>query len=453
MANLATGTRVQKAAHQNKNRTFLDPDFGCGSFLGRFPPCVSEPKLTRKEPKFLSLFAGAGGLDLGLEAAGWNCLYASDIDEAAVATLRANVGRPLGDGRRVFAETVIEQADVTRLSAPILLAKAGVRRGDLDLLAGGPPCQSWSSAGRQLGFDDPRGRLFDDFVRIANGVDARWLLIENVRGLLTARGPDGQPGSALATIRRQLLNAGFQTTVGLLNAADYGVPQRRVRLFLLGFRSGDAPAFPSASHSKSGDALRAPTWATLGQALSGIAPVAGDEIIRPSEKLAPLLETIKPGSGLKSPGKSERTRPGGHWGYRQGCFVADLNQSARTVTANAQQDWVHDPAFGVRRLSPRECAAIQGFPGDWKFIGSPRTQYKLVGNAVPPPLARAIGAALIEQADSTEDSRANLAELLPLPPELAAHIRYTAREEASNGASRRAGIKALRSADLFSSLT
>jgi DNA (cytosine-5)-methyltransferase 1 len=312
------------------------------------------------------------------------------------------------------------------------------------LLAGGPPCQSWSSAGHQQGFEDPRGRLFDDFVRIASELDVRWLVMENVRGLLTARGPDGQPGSALAYIRGKLLKAGFQTTVTLVNAADFGVPQRRVRLFIVGFRAGDPPPFPSPTHEKPSSQhefiQRKRPWISLGTALAVLPPVCGDDIIRPSGRLAFELASIESGSGVKSPGKAERTRPGGHWGYKQGAFVADLEQSARTITANTQQDWIRDPKLGLRRLCPRECAAVQGFPQDWKFEGTRAVQYRLIGNAVPPPLAYAIGSSLKGHALAKQEVKAHvdLGALLPLPDQLRSAIEYTAREERANGPSRRA---------------
>ena len=312
----------------------------------------------------------------------------------------------------------------------------------MSLLAGGPPCQSWSSAGHQLGFDDPRGRLFDDFVRVAKGLDARWLLMENVRGLLTARGPDGQPGSALDLIRRNLLRAGFQTTVALLNAADFGVPQRRVRLFLIGFRSGDVPPFPRPTHSKLPSFEGGMPWVPLADALNAVSGLAPTEIFRPTGKMADDLANIPAGSGVKSPGKSERTRPNGHWGYKQGAFVADPSQSARTVTASAQQDWIRDATRGLRRLAPRECAAIQSFPKSWRFEGNLVAQYRLIGNAVPPLLAEALGMSLLSHARLGELPKAvKFNDLIPLPPKLAYHVRYTAREEASNGQSRREAPK------------
>lgn len=380
---------------------------------------------------FISLFSGAGGLDIGLEAAGFSCLYASDIDAAAHATLVANKRRNAGH----LARAVVENADVSRTSGTHILDSIGAMRGQVPLLVGGPPCQSWSSAGHQKGWHDPRGRLFDDFVRLAGELDVRWLMFENVRGLLTARGPDGVPGSALTLIRTKLLTAGFQTQVALLNAADYGVPQRRVRLVVFGYRIGDQLAFPEPSRAKN-DAVR--SWLPMAATLAAVGGLAPDEIIRPNPKLLAQLSELRPGSGVKSPGKAEATRPGGHWGYKQGAFIADTAIPARTVTANQQQDWVIDPRLGIRRLCPRECAALQTFPSDWLFAGKRSDQYRLIGNAVPPLLAEQIGGALHRHiVQSWDEGRASIAALDPLAPQLEAAVRYTIKEEWRNGPSRR----------------
>lgn len=397
--------------------------------------------MTGSNAKYVSLFSGAGGLDLGLEMSGWQTVYASDNDRQAIETLQANVGRDLGLSRRAFDGTMIDCADVRSLTGKLILEHSGLQKGAVPLLAGGPPCQSWSSAGHQLGFGDPRGQLLFDFVRLANELDVRWLLLENVRGLLTARGPEGVPGSALTNVRRDLLEAGFQTTVTLLNAADFGVPQRRVRLFMLGYRAGDPPPFPLPTHAKSGWLDGTSAWVALTHALKSVGDLEPHEIIRPTGKMAEELACVMPGAGLKSAGKAERTRPSGHWGYKQGAFVADVMQPARTVTASPQQDWIRDEVRGLRRLCPRECAAIQSFPASWTFQGTAQTQYRLIGNAVPPLLAKAIGESILPAMiapDSETESRSHFEELLPLPARLDYHVQYTNREEASNGASRRA---------------
>jgi DNA (cytosine-5)-methyltransferase 1 len=386
--------------------------------------------------KVASLFSGLGGLDLGLESAGWDCVYASDIDRYAVESLQKNQNVALGSGRGFMSSGHIELADVRTIQGADILAKAGERRGGITLLAGGPPCQSWSSAGHQLGFEDPRGQLIRDYLRIAAELECRYLLFENVRGLVTARGPDGIPGSALTWFRDQLFARGWQTHVELFNAADYGVPQRRVRVFLVGYRSGDKPALPEATHRRAPQGSQRP-WVSLGECIGSLSPVTPEEIIRPTGKLAVDLANIRPGSGVKSPGKAEATRPGGHWGYKQGAFVADPALPARTVTANAQQDWVIDPYLGLRRLTPRECAALQSFPRDWTIAGRRGDQYRLIGNAVPPILAEAVGRTLLSSVEPMGHPT-KWAAPSPLPARLQSAIDYTRREESRNGQSRRA---------------
>jgi DNA (cytosine-5)-methyltransferase 1 len=171
--------------------------------------------------------------------------------------------------------------------------------------------------------------------------------------------------------------------------------------------------------------------------------IQDDEVILPNEKLAKQLCKLTPATGVKSPGKKESTRPGGHWGYKQGAFVADINLPARTITASAQQDWIVDPKHGIRRLCPRECAALQSFPADWKFVGNRAAQYRQIGNAVPPKLAEAIGGVLISQlsTSSARSPKIKPKELLPLDGKLTAAIHYTKKEEARNGESRRGQVE------------
>ena len=388
-------------------------------------------------PSVVSLFSGLGGLDLGLESAGWECVFATDLDPRAVESLRANRGYSLAGGARFLETAQIEQADARALAGRDILSRVGRRRGEITLLAGGPPCQSWSSAGHQLGFRDPRGQLIDEYLRLAREMDCRFLLFENVRGLVTARGADGVPGSALAWLREQLFAGGWQSRVELLNAADVGAPQRRVRVVLIGYRAGDAPQPPSPTHAKAATEAGLRPWRTLARSLAKLAPPVHEEVVRPSGNLAVELATLPPGSGVKSAGKREATRPGGHWGYKQGAFVADPDLPARTVTANGQQDWVRDPNLGLRKLTPRECAALQTFPANWIVPGSRSDQYRLIGNAVPPLLAKHIGAALLASIAPSTPQTSRWIGPAPLPEKLQSAIDYTQREERRNGDSRR----------------
>ena len=157
------------------------------------------------------------------------------------------------------------------------------------------------------------------------------------------------------------------------------------------------------------------------------------EFIRPSAKLQALLQDSPGGSGLKSAGAREATRPGGHWGYRQGTFVADLRQPARTVTGSASQDWIRLPDGSLRRLTLGECAGLQGFPDGWQFAGPVASRFKQVGNAVPSIFGRVLGHAILT---ALARGQRTPPESAPLPREFLSAVSYTKREQARNGASR-----------------
>jgi DNA (cytosine-5)-methyltransferase 1 len=395
-----------------------------------------------ENPIVVSLFAGAGGLDVGLENAGFNITVAVDNDPVSVATLQHNQMRclPRPDGGAYLAGTRILELDITKLSGSELIA----RNSPIDLLVGGPPCQPFSSAGKMLGFGDPRGTLFADFVRIAAALRPSHILFENVRGLVTARGRDGKPGSALKQVLSSFEEIGYFTNASLLNAADFGSFQRRIRLFILMSREGLPPEFPNPTHqdprsrseqapSLFGDKLM--PWRTLGEFLHGGLEPKPDELVRPSARLSKLLEHVPSGSGLRSAGTIETTRPGGHWGYRQGTFIADLTMPARTVTASSCQDWVRWPEGTIRRLTLSECKTLQGFPTEWDFLGPKAAQFRQVGNAVPAQFGETLGRSILrcmmrEQGEGRGRS-------MPLPKFIHEAISYTMREEARNGDSRR----------------
>lgn len=393
----------------------------------------------RKRPTLVSLFAGAGGLDIGLELAGFQTVTAVDNDSDCVATLRANQARgvPCCGGRRLLGGTKIIQADVETLE-PRQLRPAG-RRGAWvpDLLAGGPPCQPFSSAGKMLSVNDERGRLFEHFVRIAAAVRPRFILFENVRGLVTARGPSGESGEVLFLVQTAFEEIGYATRFGLLNAADFGCPQRRARLFMLAARCSPLPVFPEPTHAERPETgffeTKSP-WATLEQFLRAHEAPVDDDIVRPSPNLAALLRDVPEGTGLKSPGARETTRPGGHWGYKQGTFIANPKKPARTVTAAATQDWIRLPDKTLRRLTVRECASLQGFPPEWQFVGTQAGRFRQVGNAVPTIFGRILGSQILAALDAIRARKRPGSA--PLPRSFVKAITYTKKEQKRNGESR-----------------
>lgn len=389
-------------------------------------------------PTLVSLFTGGGGLDIGLELAGFKTVTAVDADADCVATLEANQARSRAGHQQsgFLAHAKILHASVEDLTPESLRPAAVGKDWTPDVVAGGPPCQPFSSAGRMLSLNDPRGRLFEHFVRLAKGLKPRVILFENVRGLVTAVGPNGEPGEALALVKEAFESIGYATTFALLNAADYGAPQRRVRLFMMATRDTPLPTFPSSTHAESARATlfgRPLPWVTLGDFLQNMPDADEADIDVPSQALGELLRSVAGGSGLKSAGTREATRPGGHWGYKQGTFVADLSKPARTVTAAATQDWIRDKTGRLRRLTWRECAALQGFPSDWQFAGNKVSRFKQIGNAVPTVFGRVLGEAILL---ALREERRRRPSSAPWPANFAVAVNYTKREHKRNGPSR-----------------
>lgn len=396
----------------------------------------------KSHPTLVSLFTGAGGLDIGLERAGFHTVVATDFDEECIETLRFNQTRRIpidGLPSRFHLEGArIIHANIATLTAQDFRIPEGE---ELDLLAGGPPCQPFSSAGSQLGLDDPRGKLFQHFARLVSELSPRMFLFENVRGLVTARGPSGRPGEALDLVRKAFEEVGYATRCTLLNAADFGAAQRRVRLFIIGSRLATLPEFPDPTNAENaGDGLfdGVKPWRTLGDFLSSMPEPSKPEITRPSPELSKQLRSIPTGSGLKSPGVKETTRPGGHWGYKQGTFIADPGRPARTVTAATTQDWIRLGDGSLRRLTLAECAGLQGFPFEWQFAGTRSSQFRQVGNAVPVAFGIAIGQSLAQVARRCmrNGCAGKRAESAVLPKNFQAYVHYTMRDEARNGQDR-----------------
>lgn len=391
-------------------------------------------------PTLVSLFSGAGGLDAGLERAGLRTVTATDSDPACISTLQAtkSLGLPLTDGSasRHLEHARLLAAQVEQLSAADLVpygSRAGWRP---DLLAGGPPCQPFSSAGLQLGIDDPRGGLFLHFVRLAEALQPRVILFENVRGLVTTRGPQHRPGEVLELVLRHFREIGYSPTVALLNAADYGAAQRRVRFFMVAVRDGEPPAFPEPTHSRSVSSGLLP-WVTLAQALDAQPTPAAADIVVPSAARAAALADVPDGKGLRSGGHIEGNRPGGHWGYRQDCFIADQSLPSRTIRAATTPDFVRRDEL-LRRLTWRECAALQGFPEEWAWQGTVTSRFRQVGNAVNVNVGAALGHSIVRWLSEARPALAVAPyATAELPANVRRAIRYTEAEDRVNAAYRR----------------
>jgi DNA (cytosine-5)-methyltransferase 1 len=394
--------------------------------------------------KAISLFTGAGGLDMGLERAGFEVVSTLEIDNICCETLSLNQAKKLliDTGPRFHLQnTHIINHDITTIH-PQELAPIETK---VNCLFGGPPCQTFSSAGKMQSVFDERGTLFQDFVRMVAYWKPTTFLFENVRGLVTARGFDSQPGGVIKNILRAFENLGYSCRAGLLNAADYGAYQRRVRCFIMGVRHGMAPVFPEVTHverpinhNKNNmlfPELERKPWQSLGAFLESYADNDETNWVYPTPALFEQLKSMPEGSGLKSQGVIEKTRPGGHWGYRQGTFIADPKKPARTITGSTAQDWIRVNDGSLRRLTFFEVKRLQGFPEEWHFCGSKAQQFKQVGNAVPLIFGEVIGQTLIQYLETYNPKLKP--QKIPLPERFEQYITYTEKEAARNGVVRK----------------
>ncbi len=397
---------------------------------------------SEQQPSVVDLFCGAGGLSAGLERAGWNTVAAVDADVDCMTTLTATKSAGLQvpgfEGRKFLEDARLLRTDIRELKARDLRPDNVGPRWQPDLLAGGPPCQPFSSAGRMLALEDPRGQLFLDFVRLAAELRPRFILFENVAGLVTAKGPNGKPGYVLELIQKSFEEIGFACRFDLLNSADYGAPQRRVRLFMLAAASEQLPAFPSPTHSREGatslfGGLK--PWRSLGDFLKTQPEPLLEDVVRPSAARAIEMAGLRPGTGVKAGGIVEANRPGGHWGYRQDSFLADPSLPSRTIRAASTPDFIRMSDGSLRRLTWRECAGLQGFPEGWRFEGTTSSRFRQIGNAVQGDIATVLGSVLFEAAKVRRRARP---VSHPWPSYFHKRVRYTEMEERVNGGHRAA---------------
>jgi DNA (cytosine-5)-methyltransferase 1 len=408
----------------NRRRLIDGPRF-------EYHSAMKKPDLT-----VVDLFCGAGGLSAGLETAGWRTVAAVDHDNDCLRTLESTklLRLPIGCSPRVHLDGAkLIRCDIRDIRAKDLCVSS--RTGwHPDLLAGGPPCQPFSSAGRMQSLRDPRGQLFTEFVRIAGELRPRFILFENVAGLVTAKCNDGNPGGVLKLVQRSFEEIGYACRFGLLNAADFGAPQRRVRLFMIGACDETLPHFPQPTHS-SASVLGTHPWITLREFLGSQPTPDAKDIVRPPLSRTRELSHLKPGTGIRSKGIVEANRPSGHWGYRQDCFLADQEVPSRTIRAASTPDWIRLADSSLRRLTWIECAGLQGFPNGWAFEGTVASRFRQIGNAVQGHIARAIG---IELASAAVTHKKDSPVSAEWPKSFQRRVRYTAAEHAVNGGHRAA---------------
>lgn len=318
--------------------------------------------------KSIELFAGAGGLALGLEKAGFDTAALIEIDKAAAAALRKN--RP---------EWNVINDDISNISCLDLEKLFGIEKGTLDLLSGGAPCQSFSYAGKRLGLEDTRGTLFYHYALFLKKLQPKMFLFENVKGLLSHDG-----GKTYKIILDIFEKEGYIIKKQILNAWDYGVAQKRERLITVGIRKDLADkidfAFPKAHSYKP----------VLRDILTDCPESCG---VLYSKRKAEIFSLVPPGGYwrdipediAKEYMKSCWNMGGGRTGILRRMSLDEPSLTVLTSPSQKQTDRCHP--IEARPFTVRENARCQSFPDDWQFCGTVYEQYRQVGNAVPVNLA------------------------------------------------------------------
>lgn len=363
-----------------------------------------EIKAIRK-PIALSFFSGAMGLDIGLESEGFEILLCSEIDNACRKTILKNKPQ------------IALIGDIRDYSSEEILKSAGLKKNDeIDLIVGGPPCQSFSTAGKRKCFDDKRGNVFLTFIDTIIKLKPKYAVIENVRGILSAplkhrphnmRGKNHPPltteeesGGALQYILSLLQANGYGVTFNLYNTANFGTPQKRERVVIVCSRDGEKLPYLEPTHAQGG-IYNLPPWKTFKEAIEGLKEEE-QHFIKFPEKRLKYYKLLKPGQYWKNlPQELQKEAlgasyyaGGGKTGFLRRLSWDEPSPTLVTNPAMPATDLAHP--ICNRPLSVEEYKRIQEFPDEWQIEGSLIEQYRQIGNAVPISLGKAIGRHIIK---------------------------------------------------------
>jgi len=385
----------------------------------------------QRKLKVISLFSGGMGLDLGLEATGkYEIVACIESDRAACETIRLNQARGrLPESLRLYED------DISDIDPKKLLSDLNLDAGEIDVIAGGPPCQSFSTAGKRRTVQDVRGTLLWQFLRFVKEMQPKFFLMENVRGLLSAAlkhrpiaerpdkgGPpladDEKPGSVIEEFVKDLRNikeACYHMDCFEVNSVNYGAPQIRERVLCIGNRFNAQVEFPNPTHGvqtenrsaqlslfgDNGTTDKMIPWATLGDAIRSINE-ENPEVLDFSPRKKEYLAMVPSGGNWRSlpveiqkeSMKKAWEAKGGRSGWWRRLSYEFPCPTLVTMPNHASTSLCHPEH--VRALSLREYAAIQEFPSDWEFCGTTAEKYRQVGNAVPVRLGIVAGETIAE---------------------------------------------------------
>jgi len=363
----------------------------------------------------IDLFCGAGGLSEGFRQAGFRVLAGQDFDEAAGAT---------------FASThhgaTFIPGPIQKVTASDLLRATGLKRGEVDVLVGGPPCQGYSVYNHQRGVNDPRAGLFREYLRIVEGVLPQWLVMENVTGITSIAG-----GAIVREIEMEMGRLGYRVRMKILKAEEYGVPQERRRIFFIATRTAHPISFPTPTHGPGlskfvtiWDAIsdlpliKVPSKALV-QAYASAPKNDYQLMLRGREEF--VSNHVPPRLARVNEERMKHIPAGGSWrdipydllpaGMRRAKRSDHTKRYGRprksdlacTILTKCDLHWgafIHP--VQNRAITVREAARLQSFPDSFDFCGSRTDQYKQVGNAVPPLLGRQVALAVLKSMNSSE---------------------------------------------------
>jgi DNA (cytosine-5)-methyltransferase 1 len=344
----------------------------------------------------ISLFSGAGGFDLGIEAAGFTTKLCTDIDHHSCQTLERNRDALKKNEKFNFlSEARVVEKNIKEYTTADMLADAGLKKGEVALVYGGPPCQSFSVFGQRKGMDDPRGTLLWEYLRVVREIEPTCFVFENVAGLLSI--DDGKIFKKFLTELSKDANgnSAYITAHYLLDTASFGVPQYRSRVIVFGTKNKSISC-PNKTHALSADdgvGLRPAV--TVSDAIGKLAEPA--EIKLPNHVgRVHGADIIQRYTKLKYGERDSKTR------------INRLNPEKPSFTIVVGSDkgggkgHVHPST--AREVTPRESARLQSFPDFWEFTGTSRHPIRQVGNAVPPIFAAIIGSHLLSEGFDVTDT-------------------------------------------------
>ena len=364
----------------------------------------------------ISLFSGAGGLDIGVRQAGFDILACVELDKNACETLRYNIADE-------HLNTSVYEGDIKAFDPTEILSDVGMKPGEVDLLFGGPPCQAFSLIGKQKALEDERGMLLFQMIRYTEAIRPRVVLMEQVKGLLSAKDVEGKKGGVFEKLLREFGKLGYVVKYKVCLAADYGVAQLRERVILVATRDRNGFEFPAPTNrNPKSDGLfenDLPVWNTVGEALSGLPPthpkVKGttfysDELRnhvdvtpdRDRERIHYVPEGLYLASQRHLPEEIIRNLHA-----RDTTKYLRMNRAKPSNTLRCGEIFFHPTED--RYLTPREYMRIHGYPDEYLLKGPIRSrtgsvkdldQHRLVANSVPPPLAKAVAGQIMAYLNS-----------------------------------------------------